>query len=129
MTNYLSEDLNEIAVQISIWRANKGFDTNWSNCPEKLMLVVTELGEAMEAYRKLSQKTLNYCGYHGGSHLPAQELPEEQYRILTNFREEIADTFIRLLDMVGSFGIDIAQEIDRKMHINEGRPYKHGKEC
>ena len=70
--------------------------------PEKLMLVVTELAEAMEAYRKDDKK---------------------------NFGEEIADTFIRMLDISGSIGIDVEDEIQKKMEINKKRPYKHGKNC
>ena len=73
----------------------------------KLMLVVTEVSEAAEAYRK--DPTLT------------------DKDIKNNFAEELADTFIRLLDLTGSLNIDIATEIHNKMLINEGRPHKHGK--
>jgi len=66
----------------------------------KLMLVVTEVAEAAEAVR---------------------------HEDWDNFVEEIADTFIRLLDITGSQGIDIKLEIDKKMRINEGREIRHGK--
>lgn len=66
------------------------------------MLIVTELAEAMEAHRTENHQ---------------------------NFREEIADTFIRLLDLCGGLGIDIEEEIEKKSHKNKGRPYKHGKIC
>lgn len=94
--------LNDYSKQITAWRAEKGFTTSWENMPEKLMLVVTELSEAMEAYRHDDRK---------------------------NFAEEIADTFIRLLDICGSIGLDIESEIKAKMAINEKRPFKHGKKC
>ena len=66
------------------------------------MLVVTELAEAMEAYRKEDD---------------------------ANFKEEIADTFIRLFDMCGGFKINIEEEISRKCSKNKTRSYKHGKIC
>jgi NTP pyrophosphatase (non-canonical NTP hydrolase) len=64
------------------------------------MLVNTELCEAAEAAR---------------------------HKDYENFREEIADTFIRLLDLTGTMGINIEQEIVKKMITNEARPHKHGK--
>ena len=68
--------------------------------PTKLMLIVTELGEACEADR-LGDKE--------------------------NFNEEIADTFIRLCDLCGYLGIDIEKEIEIKMNKNRARPKLHGK--
>jgi len=94
--------MNNLAKDIATWREQKGFITNWDNMPEKLMLVVTELSEAMEAYRTNDTE---------------------------NFNEEIADTFIRLLDICGSIGIDIEDEVKKKMETNKERPYRHGKNC
>jgi len=94
--------MNELASNIANWRKGKGFITSWDNMPEKLMLVVTELSEAMEAYRDCD---------------------------ICQFNEEIADTFIRLLDICGSLYMDIECEISRKMTINAGRPFRHGRNC
>lgn len=80
----------------------KGFWEKERNIGEALMLVVTEVGEAMEGYRKQDHD---------------------------NFREEIADTFIRLFDLCGGLGIDIQSEIAKKVEKNKSRPYKHGKIC
>jgi NTP pyrophosphatase (non-canonical NTP hydrolase) len=114
---------------ISEWRSDKGFDTHWKNVPTKLMLIVTELSEAMEAYRHLDERTLNFCEHHGGGPgLPSQELAENQYEILMNFREELADALIRLMDLTGSLGIDLEAEMVAKMAVNEGRPHKHNKQ-
>ena len=79
---------------------NKGF---WDERREKgtlLMLVVSELGEAVEADR-LGDKE--------------------------GFCEEIADTFIRLADFCGGYGIDIEKHITKKMAKNEKREKLHGK--
>lgn len=78
----------------------KGFWDSPRNTGELLMLVVSELAEALEADR---------TGDEAG------------------FREEIADTFIRLFDLCGGLGIDIAKEIEKKRIKNRARPYKHGK--
>ena len=80
----------------------KGFWEKERNIGEALMLVVTELAEAMEAHRHQDQD---------------------------NFREEIADTLIRLFDLCGGLGIDIQAEIAKKCEKNKLRPYKHGKIC
>ncbi len=94
--------MNKLAKKIAKWREEKGFITTWENMPEKLMLVVTELSEAMEAYR------------HGDKE---------------NFSEEISDSFIRLYDICGSLDIDIEKGIKEKMGVNEKRPFRHGKLC
>jgi NTP pyrophosphatase (non-canonical NTP hydrolase) len=80
----------------------KGFWDTKRNRGEMLMLIVTELAEAMEAYRMQDKE---------------------------NFNEEIADTFIRLFDLCGGLKIDIEKEIHKKMLHNKNRPYKHGKIC
>ena len=80
----------------------KGFWEKERNTGEALMLIVTELAEAMEGYRKQDHD---------------------------NFREELADTFIRLFDLCGGLKIDIQSEIVKKCAKNKERPYKHGKIC
>ena len=89
----LVEDSYRIAKEHGFWDADKSI-------PTKLMLIVTELGEACEAHR------------HGD---------------MDNFREELADTFIRLADLCGYMEIDISSEIEKKQKKNEGRPKLHGK--
>lgn len=66
----------------------------------KLMLIVSELGECLEAIRKSDS---------------------------ANEVEELADAFIRLLDYCGEYGIDLGNAVVSKMLVNEGRPHKHGK--
>jgi NTP pyrophosphatase (non-canonical NTP hydrolase) len=101
------KDMKELSI--SEWSklchdiaVEKGFWDEKRNMGEALMLVVTELAEAMESYRVQDD---------------------------ANFREEIADTFIRLFDLCGGLNIDITQEIIKKAEKNKKRPYKHGKIC
>lgn len=96
---YYCSGMNELAREIAKWRKRKKFITLWKTIPAKLMLVVTELAEAMEAYRDDNKP---------------------------HFAEEIADTFIRLLDICGTLKINISDEIYYKMLYNEERPEKHG---
>lgn len=97
--------MKELAHSITEWRKTKGFRTPSSIEQDelmlgKLMLVVTEVAEAAEAVRH-------------------QDFP--------NFKEEIADTFIRLLDICGTMEIDPQEIIDDKMKINWERTHLHGK--
>lgn len=68
---------------------------------QRLMLIVSEVSEALEALRKKDK---------------------------SNFEEEIADVAIRLADLCGGMDIDLEAEIQKKMEKNKNRPYKHGKE-
>jgi NTP pyrophosphatase (non-canonical NTP hydrolase) len=96
------KSLNELAQICHSIAKSKGFWDSERNVGEALMLMVTELAEAMEAHRHQDQ---------------------------AHFNEELADTFIRLLDFCGGMGIDIETEIEKKARKNQSRPYKHGKIC
>jgi len=96
------QSLNKMAELCHSVAKEKGFWDQERNIGEALMLVVTEIAEAMEGYRHQDQD---------------------------NFREELADAFIRLLDLCGGLGIDIEAEIAKKYEVNKSRPYKHGKVC
>lgn len=97
-----SPTVNEMCTLCHSIAKSKGFWDEKRNIGEALMLVVTELAEGMEAHRKQDD---------------------------ANFREELADTFIRLFDLCGGLGIDIEAEIMKKCEKNKTRPYKHGKIC
>ena len=44
------------------------------------------------------------------------------------YAEELADVIIASLSVAGKLGIDIDEAVRRKMEINKGRPWKHGKD-
>lgn len=83
--------------------------------PEKLMLIVTELSEALEGHRKNLMDT----------HLPEMKM----------FDVEIADALIRLLDLAGAKKINLGKAYAEKMaynairkdHTNEARKAEGGK--
>jgi len=89
----LSELCHKISVQHGFWQSD--------NFAEKIMLVVTELSEAVESHR---------CN-----------------GFTKHLAEELADTVIRILDLCFFYGIDLGGEIANKVIVNEGRPQKHGK--
>lgn len=110
--NRLIEITHENAVE-------KGFWEDWYEChngtigtPEfriqminnaictRLMLIVSEVSEALEAVRKGDNE---------------------------NFKEELADVIIRVCDLAGELSIDLDDEIMKKINKNKDRPYKHGK--
>lgn len=45
-----------------------------------------------------------------------------------NYVDELADVIIMSLSVAGKLGIDIDAAVRRKMEINKGRPWKHGKD-
>lgn len=45
----------------------------------------------------------------------------------TGIKEELADVVIQALSTAGYLGIDIDAWVRKKMEINRGRPWKHGK--
>jgi len=95
-------NINELVRKSHKMAKEKGFwePNGWVSVPTKLMLIVTELGEACEADRRGDMK---------------------------NFNEELADVFIRLADLCGRLEIDIEEEITKKMSINSKRKLRHGK--
>ena len=59
-------------------------------------------------------------------YMEANEL--EQAEEADKYAEELADVIIASLSVAGKLGIDIDAAVRRKMEINKGRPWKHGKE-
>lgn len=78
------------------------------NDSEMIMLVVTELAEAVEGLR------------HGNP--PDDKIPE-----FTAAEAEFADAIIRMMDQAHARGWRVAQAIEAKMKFNKTRGYKHGK--
>lgn len=73
----------------------------------KLMLVVSELGEALEALRK---------GNGPDSHIPN----------FSGVEAELADACIRMMNLSTDEGYRLPEAIVEKSDYNENRPYKHG---
>lgn len=113
-------NLNDVAKEIHKDCIEKGFYENKRELGTRLMLVVSELSEALEADRKNNHATI-------GSLLDYSNPEVFEKYIKDTFEDEIADTFIRLLDLVGYLDIDIDKHIQMKREYNKTRPYKHNK--
>lgn len=84
------------AYQIAI---SKGWHDEERETGTMLALIHSEVSEALEADRKGDAE---------------------------NFAEELADVCIRVFDLCGLKGIDLDNEIRKKMEKNKKRTYKHG---
>lgn len=102
-----------------------------------LMLTVSELAEALEADRKQKHANLEQFEidemYVFGRLEDTQEIKERwkasfERNIKDTFEDEIADAFLRLMDIVGEYGIDIEKHIKLKTQYNTLRPEKFGKQ-
>lgn len=86
------------------------YDGGPRNFGELLMLVTTEIAEAMEEHR---------AGW-----------PLVETRIVNGKPEgvpiELADAVIRIADLCGALGIDLEGAIEQKLTYNATRSYRHG---
>jgi NTP pyrophosphatase (non-canonical NTP hydrolase) len=90
-----------------------GWHSGLLNIPEKLMLIVSEVSEALEAYRDDEM-----CEDTESNGKPV------------GFASELADIVIRTLDLAEAAGYDLESAISRKHEYNKTRPYRHGgKKC
>ncbi len=125
-------DIKKIAEEIHRVSTVKGFYDTERNFGELLMLVVSELGEALEADRK--GKKANIPLYNAGISATIGEKgsagafkSEFEEHIKDTVEDEIADAVIRLLDLSEGLGIDLEWHIQQKMRYNEQRSIRHGK--
>ena len=92
--------MNRLQQELHELAVSKGFWKVSTNIGEKIALIHSELSEALEAYRKGDED---------------------------NFKEELADTMIRLFDLAGHMKFSLYDEIQKKNSFNKTRPYLHGK--
>lgn len=96
------------AVEKGWWDNDTSLDRNFGT---SLMLVVSELAEAMEEYRNGRGKDEIWYGPDGK--------PE-------GIPVELADVVIRIADLCGQHGIPLVKAIHEKMAYNKTRPFRHG---
>ena len=96
----LQQTVYQIAVDHGWWKDNR-------NDSELIMLMVCELGEAVEWLRKGNP-------------------PSDHIVKFSGVEEELADVVIRIMDMAQAKGYNIEEAIEAKVEFNKTRPYKHG---
>lgn len=121
--------LNDFCIEVYEANKLKGFDVSKENIGQTLMLVNSELCEALEAHRKgkTANLTLFLSEHNGKWERPSHDVFSFQSTIKDTFEDEIADAVIRLFDLIGALKIDIDTHIELKREFNSLREYKHGK--
>jgi NTP pyrophosphatase (non-canonical NTP hydrolase) len=103
-------ELREIQNNVHALAREKGWWDAPRRPPEVLMLIVTELAEAMEEYRN---------GYGVAIRYNEDGKPE-------GMPIELADAVIRILDFCAYVDVDLEKYILLKHEYNKTRPYRHG---
>lgn len=110
MESQLTDALCRFAAYTAEINTSKGFCTsppaNTTEIIAQIMLVVTELSEAVEGLRK--------------------DLMDDKVPSRRMVEVELADALIRLLNISQWCGYDIAGAAIEKSRYNETRPYRHG---
>lgn len=105
----MSLTIRQMQHEAFIQADKSGFHENYRSIGDLLMLIVTELAEAMEDVRHDNLVTrIRYDGKPEG--LPS----------------EIADVIIRCGDLAGVLDFDLESEVRLKMDYNAKREYQHG---
>lgn len=128
------EGLNTFCKTIHAQNVAKGFYDTQTEIGTRLMLVVSELSEAMEAIRKGHHANVQEYLARKREILESSQGNHEdelkrcfETRMKNSFEDEVADAIIRLFDLCGFEGINIEVHIAEKLAYNKTRPYKHGK--
>jgi NTP pyrophosphatase (non-canonical NTP hydrolase) len=122
-------NLNQFCRQIHEANKLKGFDESKENIGQSLMLIVSELSEALEAHRKSNFADKKKFDEMMMSGVVYEHYFENAFKdsIKDTFDDEIADTVIRCFSLCGALKIDIDWHIEQKLKYNETRSFKHGK--
>jgi NTP pyrophosphatase (non-canonical NTP hydrolase) len=122
-------NLTELSKQIHAGNVERGFYEHPATFPDRCMLIVSEIAEAVEAHR---EGRTTWKGYVAQAKKMA-EMNMEMFpayfseNVKDTVEDEIADAIIRLLDLSGYMGIDIDTHIQAKLAYNATRGIRHGK--
>ena len=127
--NAWANEIHENAVAHGWWEQER-------ELPEILMLIVSELAEALEEARAGRPMVWYECIVeeipcegvkcslynNDGSCLTGKLSPKPE-----GIAVEVIDALIRILDWCGHEGLDVEELVREKHEYNKSRPYKHGK--
>lgn len=109
-------DLNELSKEVFNINKAKGFHDEYISNETLLMLVITELSEAVEAHRKDKRANVESFDF-GINDVGADFIEAFEYCIKDTIEDELADTVIRLLDLAGLREIRITTDVHNKTYI------------
>lgn len=116
--NEISEDIHANAIAKGFWEED--------NLCKKLLLIVSEVTEAMEADRK-NKYASDDIGIVNSIDDHLVFVGRFEKRIKDTFEDEMADTCIRIFDLCGKMNIDLEAHILAKHRYNKTRDYLHNK--
>ena len=124
--------MKHLITQAHEMAKSKGFWEGERNKPEMLMLIVSEVAEALEALRKDHYADKAAVELLSDDFFARGGTKEEYAEIFRNnvkssFEDELADVAIRLFDLCGGLNIDLYNHVQLKMAYNSTREHKHGK--
>lgn len=129
--------INDTAQMAHKTAVEKGFWPDNANIGEKLMLVVSELGETCEAHRKGRFTDGGPSKFEDNLKWALEQRPDESQitifksmfegAIKDTFEDELADAMIRIMDLAAHKNIDLEWHIAMKMRYNKTREHLHGK--
>lgn len=94
--------------------------------PAYVALLHSEASEALEAFRdKVWSETCEATKPFMLHHVQCSGKPHEHPKPV-GVGPELADVFVRLIDMCDMWGIDLDTEVERVMAYGWTRPYQHG---
>lgn len=110
-------NLNELAKECHETSVSKGFYDPPPSFEQRLVLIHSEVSEALEEWRDGRQPNEErYVGPRDAGPGKPEGIPSE-----------FADIIIRVLDASAFYGIDIERAVREKMAFNKTRPHKHGR--
>ena len=122
----MNKSIAELSKEIHENARAKGFWDKERNLGEMLMLIVSEVSEAMEADRENRYTETSISAINGWVH-DKDFVPNFKRTVKNTFEDELADVCIRVFDLAYSKGFDLQAHIEAKMRYNGKREHMHGK--